>query len=104
MIRIILIPLIFLLFSKVGISQETEIVDSLFQTPQEQFEFISENLDLSEITSGLIIDKAFKMIPIENYTGLVLADSNISNAMQFVQMYVTLRTSAISNFNKLPQP
>jgi hypothetical protein len=85
-------------------SQTTDIVDSLFQTPQEQFEYISENLNLSEITTGLLSDKSWQLIDLDSYNGLHLADSNMASAFSFAKMYATLSGMPIDSTYKLPNP
>ena len=40
-----------------GLTQQADQYDSLFQTPQQQFEYITQNLDLSEITSEYLLNQ-----------------------------------------------
>ncbi|MBN4071474.1 hypothetical protein JYT72_03070, partial [Crocinitomix catalasitica] len=72
-----------LLCSYTSSAQEVDIADSLFSTPQEQFEFITENLDFSDVASGLLLDKAIQILPIENFHGQSIVDSNLCDGMRY---------------------
>jgi hypothetical protein len=88
---IILSILALICISKNSIAQEVDIIDSLTQTPQEQFEYLSANLDLSAVTTGLLADKCLPLIAYKNYDGQHLADSNYASAFKFGKLYATLR-------------
>ncbi|MCJ8290814.1 MAG: T9SS type A sorting domain-containing protein [Crocinitomicaceae bacterium] len=85
-------------------AQTTDIYDSLTQTPQQQFDFIAQNLDLSEVTTGFLLDKAMPMIAIENFDGQQLSTDNLGTTFDFCKLYATLSSMSINSNFSLPDP
>ena len=85
-------------------AQTTDIVDLLEETPQEQFDFIAQNLDLSEIRSGLLVDKALPLSAIGKYNGQQLNSENLADGLQFCMMYAMLSSMNVRNNGGLPAP
>lgn len=50
-------------------AQQADQYDSLVQTPHEQFDYIAQNLNLSEVTSGFLLDKTLPLLTITLFTG-----------------------------------
>ena len=85
-------------------SQQVDVIDSLTQTPQQQFSFITQNMDLTEVTSGLLEDKAFKMLPLEFFNGQVIDSTNLASAIRFGHLFATLSSMPINQTFELPLP
>jgi len=95
---------ILVLFISNTYSQQADVIDSLFQTPQQQFDYITANLDLSEINSGLLADKALVLIPLNQYHGDSLTSINLTSHTGFEFMYASLSGMPISSNYYLPDP
>lgn len=93
-----------LVYSSKIFTQEVTHYDSLTSSPQQQFEFITQNLDLTDVSSGLLKDKCLQLLPIANFTGQNLTDSNYVSGIRFSQLFATLSGMAINSSYSLPQP
>ena len=85
-------------------AQTTDIYDSLTQTPQQQFEYITQNLNLSEVNTGFLVDKALPMVPIEKFNGQQLSNDNRGSTFKFCKLYAMLSSMGISSNFNLPHP
>ena len=96
--------ILFCILSYTAFSQQVDVIDSLTQNPQQQFSFITQNIDLTEVTSGLIENKAFKMLPIENFNGQSIDSTNLASAVRFGHLFATLSSMPINQNFELPHP
>lgn len=84
-------------------SQTVDVIDSLFMSPGDQFNYMMSNIDLSGITSGCLDDKAFHFGNAKAYNGQ-LSVNNLANGFEFGKMYATITSMAIAPNYELPHP
>lgn len=87
-------------------AQTTDIYDSLTQTPQQQFDFIAQNLNLSEVTTGFLSDKGVPLLILDEFNGQPqgISDQNTSSPLKFSKLYAMLSSMKISQNYSLAHP
>ncbi len=99
---IILLNVVFSSFQLVA--QRFEEDDSLFAPTAEQFEYITQNLDFTEATTGYLFDKGLPMLNFATYRGDTLTDLNLSNSLSFAFAYASLFSMALNEVSLLSHP
>lgn len=84
------IALIFLQFSNQSIAQPPPNLSL-----SEQMDYLIAPLDFTEVTSGLLLDRGFKMMNVEDFDGTSTADTLIQYGDWFRQ-YGTMVTSKVT--------
>ena len=83
-------------------SQTSQQTNGLTSTPEQQIQNIVQNLSMSEVSSGLLINRGFPFTDVDLYDGVTLANNNKVSLNIWQALYATFYTSAISNQYRLP--
>ncbi len=96
-------PFLLLLFwSFFGQAQEVEIeVEENFEADRAH---VFQPLDLSEVTSGLLLDYGIPLLPPHRYDGSTLNDTTRMIDLLFGLTYATLHSAALDSTEQLPDP
>lgn len=77
--------------------------DSLAIPYEQQLDTLFSALDYSQVSSGLLMDRSLKTLPVEWYEpGVPLSDSNCAYPWEFNAAYGTLQRAAIDQAHALP--
>jgi len=85
-------------------AQRFEEDDSLFTPTAEKVEYVTENLNFSEATTGYLFDRGLPLLDFTSYNSTTLTDSNLSNSFSFAFGYAALSSMALYEASLLPHP
>ncbi len=63
---------------------------------------VFENMDLSQVPTGMLAERALGLIPLDRFDGQTLSDSSELNFIFFNRIYYMMYAAAVSN-NILPR-
>lgn len=92
-----------ILYAQTSESELLTIPDSIGYDYYEKTAELLENLDVSEVTSGILYERGFPFVNFRSFKGS-LADTVYSNRLTFSLAYASLFSMALNAQARLPEP
>jgi|GEM_PF-6554019 len=81
----------------------TQEIDGITILPEQKMFSIFQNLDLTQVPSGLLIDKGFAFCPVEKYNGTLQPDNKVKFE-HFDQLYTSMFSAAVDMAHYITHP
>lgn len=94
----------FLLFNFGVLFSQAVDIDTTAPPGYHTIEYIFEHLDLTQVPTGLLVDKSLPLRDLNYYNGETISDTNLVNTLNFGLIYAQLCGSAVHNNVFLPDP
>ena len=99
-------PLLLLIMSGLGfLCLQSQTLEASYENNfSDEMTYIFENLDFSEVTTNLLLDRGMPFIKVDSFDGVQLREYNKLNITRFGLLYATIFGAALDTSALLPHP